>query len=211
LYDSPGLYKWNGTVPAASVIMSRLEIPADNKFATVSELTDEKVFEELFLANKNAIFTFCFRTVGSKEDAEDIVQETFCRAWRSVGAFRGDCSVRTWLYRIATNVCKNHLASPKRKTSNTTDSGLDLQENEALSIPANSIESFSLTKSIVQDALNELPASHRMLVILCDVQGFTCEEAARMVGCSSISVRVRLNRARKKLRKLLTGLLDEGE
>ena len=179
-------------------------VTSDHKLIAVAQLGDEKAFSALFEQNKDAVYAFALRTIGSREDAEDIVQETFCRAWRSLASFRGDSRLLTWLFKIAANLCVDHMRSSRRRAWTATEASIDPEAFEA----SRSSEPESFAKQAVKDALNILPPSHKMLVILCDIQGFTCEEAAKIVGCSSISVRVRLSRARKKLRTLLSDVLE---
>lgn len=179
---------------------------SDHKLIAVAQLGDEQAFGALFEQNKDMVYAFVLRTIGSREDAEDIVQETFCRAWRSLASFRGDSRLLTWLCKIAANLCVDHIRSSRNKTWTATEAEID---PETIAASSQNIEFGGFTKQAVKEALNTVAPSHKMLVVLCDVQGFTCAEAAKILGCSAISVRVRLGRARKKLRNLLSGVLDE--
>ncbi len=184
-------------------------ILSDDKFISAARQGDKEAFGILFEQNKNAVYAFVLKTVGSREDAEDIVQETFCRAWRGIASFRGDCKILTWLCKIAANLCKDHMRSPRHRILVASDIDLDTENSAALSVAAPDIESEITFRQILNDALSELPLAHKILITLCDIQGFSCTEAAKVAGCSAISVRVRLSRARKKLQKLLSHRLEE--
>jgi DNA-directed RNA polymerase specialized sigma24 family protein len=93
----------------------------------------------------------------------------------------------------------------------TTEAEIDIENNDMFSNVDPGMKYGSITRYEINDALSMLPIEHKMLVVLCDVQGFTCHEAAKVLKCSSISVRVRLGRARKRLRALLSQALDEVE
>ncbi|HPP73517.1 MAG TPA: RNA polymerase sigma factor [Armatimonadota bacterium] len=183
-------------------------VTSENKLISAAQLGDQDAFGVLFEQYKDVIYGFVLKTIDSKDDAEDIVQETFCRAWNSIGRFRGDSKLLTWLCRIATNLCMDYMRSPRRKVPTATELDLDTENTCCFSLQSESAEDGSITKHLIKDALEKLPPSHKMLVILCDVQGFTCEEASRVLKCSSISARVRLSRARKTLRKLLSPALE---
>jgi RNA polymerase sigma-70 factor (ECF subfamily) len=198
-------------MPGSSTTVEQTTIVnTDDKLITAARMGDEEAFGVLFERHKNAVYSFVRRTVGTREDAEDIVQETFCRAWRSMTSFRGESKLLTWLCRIAANLCVDYRRSPGRRIYTNSDTEVYQGLNNPLMSPrAGSMESGSIARQALLEALDTLPTSHRMLVILCDVQGFTCEEAAQVLQCSSISVRVRLSRARKKLRSILSGFRDE--
>lgn len=176
---------------------------AHDKLIAAAQLGDNEAFGVLFDQTKDAVYAFVLRSVGSKEDAEDIVQEAYCRAWRSINRFRGDAKLLTWLCRIAANLCIDHARSRHRRAYTTTESDIDPERTEADCHPDRDIETGSINRYIINEALQKLSPACRMLVVLCDIQGFTCSEAAQIVGCSPVSARVRLSRTRRKLRKLL--------
>lgn len=166
-------------------------------------------FSVLFERNKNAVYSFVHRSVGHREDAEDIVQEVFCRAWNSIGRFRGDSKLISWLFRIAANLCVDRARSAKSKKYNATSVGLEQCAIESIEDQSLSVEDGSLLRQAISIGMESLPISYRMLVVLCDVEGRTRKEAAAIMGCSSTSVSVRLCLAHKKLRVLLSEALDE--
>lgn len=166
-------------------------------------------FGVLYERYKNAVYVFVIRSVGRTEDAEDMVQEVFCRAWRAIPRFRGDAKLLTWLYAIAANLIKEHYRSAARRPCPTAEVELDPEQLSSDKYRFLDPEEVSLMRHEVTRALASLPLTHKMLVLLCDVEGLSSAEAAKVVGCSAISVRVKLSRARAKMRKLLAHLVEE--
>jgi len=157
---------------------------------------DRDAFGALYERHKDAVYWFVLRSVGSREDAEDIVQEAFCRALKAIDRFHGQARFLTWIYRIAARVCADRArAAPLR--------GLRVSLEIADAIGRDD-EHPGVTWQALERAMNDLPLIHRQLVLLCDVQGFSSRVAAEMLGCSAISARVRLCRAHEKLRKSLS-------
>lgn len=170
---------------------------------------DPEAFGILFEQNKNTVYSFVLQSVGNPDEAEDIVQQTFVRAWQAIGGFRGDSKLLTWLCRIAANLCKDHARFSKRREFAANKSELEADDTGLHIQPIDSIGCKYIIRQAIENALDRLPSSHRMLVVLCDMEGFSSKEAARVIGCSPISARVRLSRAHKELRRLLAPILDE--
>ncbi|MEN6371386.1 MAG: sigma-70 family RNA polymerase sigma factor [Armatimonadota bacterium] len=191
-------------LPGSLVSAGASAIVSDqNKLLAAAQLGDSDAFGILFEQTKDAVYSFVMRSVGSKEDAEDIVQEVYCRAWRSINRFRGDSKLLTWLYRIAVNLCIDHSRSKHRRSYTETETEIDLEQMELTPHSDQNIETGSINRYMINEALQKLAPACKMLVVLCDVQGFTCSEAAEIIGCSPVSARVRLSRTRRKLRRLL--------
>jgi len=161
---------------------------------------DRDAFGVLYERHKDAVYWFVLRSVGSREDAEDIVQDAFCRAWKAMDRFHGQARFLTWIYRIAARVCADRArAAPLH--------GLKVSLDIADTIGRDD-EHPGVTWQALEMALNELPLVWRQLVLLCDVQRFSSRVAAGILGCSAISARVRLFRAHEKLRKALANAED---
>lgn len=170
---------------------------------------DVEAFGELFERYKNAVFSFVLRSIGCREDAEDIVADTFRKAWTAIGRFKGQSSLLTWLCRIAVNGCIDHARKNRARAHLASDIELDDDEFRPRHASIADVETEVVNRCRIEAALAQLPMSHRMLVILCDVQGLTCNEAAKVVGCSAMSVRTRLFRARRRLRAVLADVIEE--
>jgi RNA polymerase sigma-70 factor, ECF subfamily len=170
---------------------------------------------------RRELFAHCYRMLGSADEAEDIVQETYLRAWRSYGTFKGRSSLRTWLYRIATNACLTALEQRGRRA---LPSGLGgpAEDPDAPPGPAEPEVAWlgpipdTLVTSDSQDpattvaareglrlaliaSLQHLPARQRAVLLLRDVLGFPAAEVAAMLGTSAAAVKSTLQRARARL------------
>lgn len=172
---------------------------------------------------RRELLAHCYRMLGSFQDAEDLVQETYLRAWRSYGGFEGRSSVRTWLYQIATNGCLSELARRSRRMlpSGLGDPEEDPGAHQEHAGPAVSWLQPAPDAVVAQDAgdpaaivaareglrlaliasLQYLPPRQRAVLVLRDVLAFPAAEVAVMLGTSTVSVKSVLQRARARLRE----------
>ncbi|MFE3188222.1 RNA polymerase subunit sigma-70 [Nocardia sp. NPDC059240] len=185
--------------------------------------------DERFVADteryRRELLAHCYRMVGSVHEAEDLVQETYIRAWRGFAAFEGRASVRTWLYTIATNVCTTALGDHRRRVLPAglggAYEGPDTPPNpeagngiswlqplpDALITPsaddpeASVIDRESLRLALVA-SLQHLPARQRAILMLRDVLAFSAAETAEMLGTTTAAVKTGLRRARARLTDL---------
>jgi RNA polymerase sigma-70 factor (ECF subfamily) len=187
---------------------------------------DEAAFRELTDAYRSELHVHCYRMLGSVHDAEDALQETLVAAWQGLAAFQERASVRTWLYRIATNRCLNVLRSARRRPPTAgLPPGVDLPEPtqlgdvpwlepypDALLLggvadtapgPEAQYEAKEMISLAFITAVQLLPARQRAVVILRDVLGFRAAEVARLLEASEQSVTSALKRARATLRDSL--------
>jgi RNA polymerase sigma-70 factor, ECF subfamily len=186
----------------------------------------EQTFERLAEPFRRELKLHCYRMLGSVHEAEDLVQETFLRAWRSFDSFAGRGSFRAWLYQIATNACLNALASRKNLRRLLPDQRAPASSQMPDRTPATDViwlEPYpdSYLEGIVDDAPNpearyvsreavqlafvaviqQLPPRQRAVLLLCDVLGWAAVEAATLLGGSTASVNSALQRARETLAK----------
>lgn len=181
---------------------------SDDSLIRAAQGGDMDAFGVLYERYRNPVYVFVARSVRLREDAEDITLDTFARAWSSLPTYRGDGKLLSWLCSIAVNQCRDLARKAPRTPGTLTDAGLDIEQLIDAASAGDGPESRSVMRSVIAEALEMLPVTHRLLVILCDVEGHTAAEAAGIVGCTVISARVRLFRARKKLRGLLAHLLE---
>jgi RNA polymerase sigma-70 factor (ECF subfamily) len=182
---------------------------------------DEITFSALFDRHRLALRAHCYRMVGSFEDSEDLVQETFARAWRARTGFRreGRWSWRAWLYRIATNVCLDHLArrSPRLLPADVAPAAdpeaelppvasdvpwLDPYPDRLVDPHEAAVARETLEIAFVA-AIQHLPPRQRAALILRDAAGFSARETAELLGASVPAVNSALQRARDGLRERL--------
>jgi RNA polymerase sigma-70 factor (ECF subfamily) len=160
---------------------------------------DPRAFEALVVKHQDRIFRFVQRLVGP-EAVEDLAQEVFIRAFRSIGDFKGESSFYTWLYKIALNLCRNHYRTKGRRPA-----GEPLDENSpvnALAAGEASPEEAVFRRefwAVLQSALDGLPAEQREAVVLCDLEGMSYEEMAALTGVPIGTVRSRIFRGRRAL------------
>jgi RNA polymerase sigma-70 factor (ECF subfamily) len=175
-------------------------------------------FNTLIQAYQRQVFNVCYRTLGNAEDAADATQDALLNAFRAVKGFNGPATgLRSWLLRIATNTCYDELRRRQRRPSesldalHTSDSEPDGTLGDRLHDPRPGPEQHSLgaeTARHIQHAMDKLPPEQRMAVVLCDVQGLSYDEAARVMSVELGTVKSRLSRARAQLRVLL---VEKGE
>jgi len=167
-------------------------------------------FVVLMARHRNDIYWLAFRLLGNRSDAEDIVQETFFRAGRSISSFNGRAQIRTWLYRIAINLAGMHWRASNRRPTVSLQALLPQFEDSGCSETAGSatgraddvIEQKQFAQ-LVREAFEQLCDNHREVFALRDLEGGSTEEVARALGISPANVRQRLLRARRKLRRHL--------
>ncbi len=176
-----------------------------------------EAFDELFDAYEQRIFNLVYRLVGDYEDATDLTSETFVRALRGYGRFRGEAQLYTWLYRIAVNLCKNYFRQQQHRARVHAfsldapiegESGPGEREIEDVGQePQRVVEARELERQ-VQHCLLQLRDDFRALIVMRDVQGLSYREIAEILGCPEKAVKSRLFRARSRLRELLDPYLE---
>ena len=164
---------------------------------------DRGAFAALVRATQDDVFTLALRLTGNAEDAQDVTQETYLRAFRAMRSFRGDASVSTWLYRIAANTAFSHTYRRGRRRTEWLD-GMRYEppDRRPESDPVSGAEQSEL-RALLRTALTSLPAGQRAVVVLKDVYGFSHEDIAAEIGISVSAAKVRLFRARRSLRESL--------
>lgn len=163
---------------------------------------DRGAFDELVRRTFVDTFTLARRLTGNEEDARDVVQESYLRAWRGIGKFRGEAAFSTWLYRITANTAATHVRKRRRQRAEPIEPWLEPVEERFESQPAAMAESADALERI-SSALDQLPAKLRSVVVLKDVYGMSHEAIADELGITVAAAKVRLHRARRKLRDVL--------
>ncbi|MBQ8216565.1 MAG: sigma-70 family RNA polymerase sigma factor [Oscillospiraceae bacterium] len=165
---------------------------------------DVNAYEYLVKAYEKNVYNLALRMVGNSEDAYDMSQEAFIKAYNSLHSFRGDSKFSVWLYRIVSNVCLDYLRARNRKAtvslSVENDDGEDVEldiADEASSPQA--LLDRSLTRDAVRRGLQALPPDHREILLLREIQGLSYEEIADTLDLEVGTVKSRIFRARKKL------------
>ena len=163
---------------------------------------DADSFNELVLRWERTIYALAYRTIGREEDARDVCQETFLRAFRALPGFRGQAKFSSWLYRIALNLCRDWIRRERRQPIAQAPEGVDLVELASESAPSESIEDL-VARPISRRAMAELPDEQRTAIILKEYHGLTFQEIADLVGCPLSTVKTRLYQGLTVLRREL--------
>jgi len=174
---------------------------------------DKKAFDVLVLKYQHKIIQLVSRYVRSPDEAQDVAQEAFIKAYRAIGRFRGDSAFYTWVYRIAINTAKNYLVAASRRPP-TGD--IDAQEAEQYEGAAGLKEYDTPEHLVLKDeiqatitsAIDELPEDLRTAITLRELEGMSYEEIATTMECPIGTVRSRIFRARDVIDTKLRPLLD---
>lgn len=196
-------------VPGRAVTLEREALAVERLRAR-----DESAFEELVSRHERELYHLAHRLLGDHEEALDATQEVFLRVFRGLPSFRGQATLRTWIWGIALNVCRTRLGSAQRRLQRNRTSllTLDGEGDECplpLPDPSPGPEQFAYGRELrnaLERALAALSAEHREVVVLRDVQGLEYEEMAAVLGCALGTVKSRLGRARAALRQALEGV-----
>jgi RNA polymerase sigma-70 factor (ECF subfamily) len=159
-------------------------------------------FDELVRRTYVDTYTLALRLTGHEEDARDVVQDAYLRAWKGIRRFRGDAQFSTWMYRITANTAYTHVNRRKRLRTTNIDDVAEPIEMHLDATPEASAEA-SAGLSELAAAVDQLPQSMRQIVILKDVYGLTHEAIAEELDISIAAAKVRLHRGRKRLRDVL--------
>ncbi len=163
-------------------------------------------FEELVRQYEKRVYAVALRSSGSPEDAADITQEVFLRAWRSIESFRGDSGFSTWLFRITMNLCVDHArhknAQPQTQPLVVGEEDAERPIPDTAPTPEEHLENSELGRELAA-ALDEVSEEHRRIVLLRDVSGLSYTEIAEVLEISEGTVKSRLSRARIALRTIL--------
>src|ERR671938_50086 len=174
---------------------------SDEELVAKSIGGDADSFNELILRWERPIYALAYRTIGREEDARDVCQETFLRAFRALPGFRGQAKFSSWLYRIALNLCRER----RTPVVQPPEDG-DLMELAAAAEPSESIEDLVARKDLarsVERAMALLPDEQRTAIVLKEYHGLTFQEIAELLGCPLSTVKTRLYQGLTVLRKQL--------
>jgi RNA polymerase sigma-70 factor (ECF subfamily) len=178
----------------------------DEELVARSISGDADSFNELMLRWERPIYALAYRTIGREEDARDVCQETFLRAFRALPRFRGQAKFSSWLYRIALNLCRDWMRRQRRTPVVQAPEDVDLMDLAAAAEPSESIEDLVVrqeTVRAIERAMAALPDEQRAAIILKEYHGLTFQEIADLVGCPLSTVKTRLYQGLVVLRREL--------
>ena len=158
---------------------------------------DRRAFEELVRTTNRRVYSLSYRLVGDRGDAEDVAQEAYLRIFRGLAGFREEAAFETWMYRIVTNCAMSHL----RRRGRFGDVFKDDEQPETPT--PDRAQEITVQRDDLARGLATLPAGQRSVLLLKDVYGLSVREIAQEVGIEEGAVKVRLHRARKRLKEML--------
>ncbi len=172
---------------------------------------DEAAFNELVRAYEKRVFRLVLRMLGDRAEAEDVAQDVFITVFKSIDSFRGESKLSTWMFRVATNHCKNRIKYLDRRARGKKGELDELSEHDALESASMSSSAMvarpdqqaeaNQIEAIVRAAISELDEDQRALVVLRDVENLSYEEIQQITGLPEGTVKSRLHRARLQLAK----------
>ena len=179
---------------------------------------DLPAFERLVSRYQNKIVGYAARMLSDADEAEDVAQEVFIKAYRSLDSFRGEAMFSTWLYRITTNLCIDRMRAKKRRPQQaySLDEPFDKEDDKGgreiadfSAEPTREVEREELRRR-VREVMAEMPEKMRTILIMCDMQGMAYEEIAKVLNCPLGTVKSRLFHARadlgRRLRPYISGV-----
>jgi RNA polymerase sigma-70 factor (ECF subfamily) len=167
---------------------------------------DRDSFNELILRWERPIYALAYRTIGREEEARDVCQETFLRAYRALPGFRGQAKFSSWIYRIALNLCRDWVRRERRAPTVQPPEDVDLMDLVAAREPSETIEDLVVRKDLtkaVERVMTLLPEEQRTAIVLKEYHGLTFQEIADVVGCPLSTVKTRLYQGLTVLRREL--------
>jgi RNA polymerase sigma-70 factor (ECF subfamily) len=163
-------------------------------------------FNQLVLRWERPIYALAYRVIGREEDARDVAQEAFLRAFRALGGFKGQAKFSSWLYRITLNLCRDWIRRERRTPIAQAPEGIDIIELAGETAPSESIEDLVSRRQLgraVERAMALLPEEQRTAIILKEYHGLTFQEIADLLDCPLSTVKTRLYQGLGVLRRQL--------
>jgi RNA polymerase sigma-70 factor (ECF subfamily) len=204
----PEMWGFDGGGDSMLMVNSRSGLGELSDIDILAEVSagDIDAYGKIVRRYQGRLYNFVFRFVGDRETAEDVVQETFLRAFRKREEYRAIANFSTWLFTIAGNLAKSELRRRKRwrmlslHRDDDSDTGMELPDE---SMRPDRVAESSLADVQIQDAIASLPDNYRQVILLRDVEGMAYQEISEIIKCPIGTVKSRVNRARLKLQQKL--------
>jgi RNA polymerase sigma-70 factor (ECF subfamily) len=178
----------------------------DEELVARAQGGDIESFNQLIVRWERPIYALAYRVIGREEDARDVCQDAFLRAYRALPGFKGQAKFSSWLYRIALNLCRDWIRRQRRAPVAQLPEDTEASELAAEKGPVESIEDLVARRelsAIVEEAMSELSEEQRTAIILKEYHGMTFQEIADMQGCPLSTVKTRLYQGLSLLRRRL--------
>ncbi|MGH2752680.1 MAG: RNA polymerase sigma factor [Actinomycetota bacterium] len=165
---------------------------------------DEVAWAELVEATHREVYSLCLRILRDPDDAAEATQDAYLKAWRALGAFRGDAMFSTWMYRVAANAAISKQRRRRRKREHEIGADDELIARLPSSASTEALAGARIELEAVEEALRLLPEHYRAALVLRDVYGMSMEEVAKQLKITETAAKVRVHRGRKRLKDLVT-------
>lgn len=192
-------------------ITGRMDLETDGALVRRARNGDYGAFELLFERHRLLVYRFAYQMTSSRDDAEDVVQEAFVRAYQNLHRYRDEAKFTTWILRIVTNLCTDRARSSQRRTALEQQEAAGALEWMTLGFPEDPVQNLEedRRKVALRRALNALPQHHKSVIVLRDVEERDYPEIAAILGCTVGGAKLRVLRARRALRDRIAPLLGE--
>jgi RNA polymerase sigma-70 factor (ECF subfamily) len=178
----------------------------DEELVARSQRGDVDSFNQLILRWERPIYALAYRVIGREDEARDVCQEAFLRAFRALPGFKGQAKFSSWLYRITLNLCRDWIRRQRRAPVSQMPEDMDVLEMAAARGPVESIEDLVARRelsAVVEEAMALLPEEQRTAIVLKEYHGMTFQEIADLQGCPLSTVKTRLYQGLAVLRRQL--------
>ena len=192
-------------------LSGRMELDTDSALVIKARQGDFDAFEKLFDRHRLLVYRFAYQMTSRRDDAEDIVQEAFVRAYQNLHRYRDEAKFTTWLLRIVTNLCTDQARMQVRRNAleqQEAAGALDWMTNEESEDPVQNLEA-ERRKVAIRKALNALPVHHKTVIVLRDLEEREYPEMASILGCTVGGAKLRVLRARRALKDRVAPFLGE--
>lgn len=192
--------------------------PTDEELVRRFNDGDRDAFSELVRRYQDRIFTLCLRWMRNRDVAEEVAQDVFVAVYKALPRFRGEAKFSTWIFRVATNHCKNRRLYRQRRHADQHEplEGTPRDDGPVRQLPSDNPGTDrgthrSEAEKLLQDALDTLDESHRTIIVLRDIEGLPYEEIADILDLAKGTVKSRLHRARAQLARTLSRTIDKDD
>jgi RNA polymerase sigma-70 factor (ECF subfamily) len=184
--------------------LTTIKEASDSELVKWAQANQMEAFDELIKRYRNDVFGLAFHYIRNREEAWDLAQEVFIKAYKAIGRFRGDSAFKTWLLRITANRCKDFFK--KRKLNTVAMENTVVEQTVSGGVTPEDLATSSELGNAIEKALNTLSEKHRSAFVLREFEGMSYDDMAAVMGCSTGTVMSRLHHARKKLQQTLSSM-----
>lgn len=201
----------SAVVGFGALLSERSDVNSDVALVQRARDGDFSAFEILFERHRTLVYRFAYQMTGRRDDAEDMVQEAFVRAYQNLHRYRDEAKFTTWLLRIVSNLCTDQARMSQRRMSLEQQEAAGALDWMTIGDVDNPVENLEADRraAALKRALNALPIHHRSVIILRDLEEKEYPEIAQILGCTVGGAKLRVLRARRALRDRVAPLLGE--